>query len=641
MDLRLCGIAGGRRSSSALLLLFLGACGGGGDSNISNSFSVSGSITGLSGTGLTVQLNNGNDLLATGNGSFKFSTQLGNGSTYAVTVKSQPASPTQRCAVNNGNGVINGSNASNVAIICVDVMTLATSSPANGEVNVDRETTFVLNFSADLDSRTIIPANLSLTSTSGNQPSSLQTIYKQARITPLQKLLPLTTYTINANANIIGLKSEILLNPQTVSFKTRDAVWNVQTNVTGVSTGSGSPQIVMHSDGSALAVWYGYNGVESNIYSSSYTRQSGWSTPIALDSNPEPAYEPRIAMDNMGNAIAIWYQTSSTAVRNDIWAARYTATGGWSAPTSIQSPASGTAYQPKIAMDSNGNAIAAWWQYDGYSYNIYAARYRTDGGWDAATLIENNGSGFAYKPEVAMSAAGDALVVWYQGFGSATRILTNHFSPGQGWSGVEFLRSASYANSYVSDESVKVAMNADGTGVAAWSRGDGINGLETIWTSRYSPTSGWTTPISITGAADDDGGAPAVSIDSKGNALAIWPKYLSPGYGLVASYYDVTSGWSSPQLLQSNSDQIWAPQVVFDSSGNALAIWAQAEVSSSTLWSGRYASGEGWSSAQKIGGYAVGAVNNPAINICKNGDAIAIWSQSNSANNGILTNRFE
>ena len=83
-------------------------------------FTVGGTVTGLVGSGL-VLLDNGKDNLPiTKNGSFTFSTPLANGENYAVTVSSQPGSPSQTCTVANGSGVVNG-NVTTVQVACSQV----------------------------------------------------------------------------------------------------------------------------------------------------------------------------------------------------------------------------------------------------------------------------------------------------------------------------------------------------------------------------------------------------------------------------------------------------------------------------------------------------------------------------------------
>ncbi|MCK5616862.1 right-handed parallel beta-helix repeat-containing protein [Candidatus Pacearchaeota archaeon] len=87
---------------------------------VTNTYSVSGAVTGLSGTGLVLQNNAGDDLAVSSNGNFSFTTALVDGSTYAVTVLTQPGTPSQTCTVTNGSGTISGANITNVSIVCVN-----------------------------------------------------------------------------------------------------------------------------------------------------------------------------------------------------------------------------------------------------------------------------------------------------------------------------------------------------------------------------------------------------------------------------------------------------------------------------------------------------------------------------------------
>lgn len=78
-------------------------------------FTVSGAVSGLSGT-LVLQNNAVDDLTISENGSFTFATALASGSTYAVTVKTQPSG--QTCTIANPSGTISGANIENVAVTC-------------------------------------------------------------------------------------------------------------------------------------------------------------------------------------------------------------------------------------------------------------------------------------------------------------------------------------------------------------------------------------------------------------------------------------------------------------------------------------------------------------------------------------------
>lgn len=66
---------------------------------------VGGTVTGLDGTGLVLSNNGGDDLAISGNGEFAFTTSIQFGTSYALTVKTQPSNPVQVCSVSNGTGV--------------------------------------------------------------------------------------------------------------------------------------------------------------------------------------------------------------------------------------------------------------------------------------------------------------------------------------------------------------------------------------------------------------------------------------------------------------------------------------------------------------------------------------------------------
>jgi trimeric autotransporter adhesin len=85
----------------------------------SNGFTIGGNVSGLTGAGLILQLNGGNDLSIVSSGAFAFETTVQNGTGYNVSVRRQPTNPTQVCTISNGSGTVPGSNVTNIAINCV------------------------------------------------------------------------------------------------------------------------------------------------------------------------------------------------------------------------------------------------------------------------------------------------------------------------------------------------------------------------------------------------------------------------------------------------------------------------------------------------------------------------------------------
>jgi Kelch motif/Galactose oxidase, central domain len=106
--------------SCAALTLLLAACGGGsggsGGGTSTPQYSIGGTLSGLaSGDSVVLQDNGGNNTTVSADGSISFSTQIDSGSTYAVTVLTQPTG--QSCSVMNGSGTASA-NVTNVTVDC-------------------------------------------------------------------------------------------------------------------------------------------------------------------------------------------------------------------------------------------------------------------------------------------------------------------------------------------------------------------------------------------------------------------------------------------------------------------------------------------------------------------------------------------
>jgi hypothetical protein len=79
--------------------------------------SISGSITGISGT-VVLQDNSRDDLTMSADGTFKFPLQIPQGSVYRVTVKSAAGFQSQTCQFQNASGVVPDHDVSNVQVTC-------------------------------------------------------------------------------------------------------------------------------------------------------------------------------------------------------------------------------------------------------------------------------------------------------------------------------------------------------------------------------------------------------------------------------------------------------------------------------------------------------------------------------------------
>jgi hypothetical protein len=78
---------------------------------------IGGTVTGLEGSGL-VLTNGGDDLAISANGGFELTEPVDRGASYAVTVKNQPANPSQICTVAQGSGTTADADVTDVQVNC-------------------------------------------------------------------------------------------------------------------------------------------------------------------------------------------------------------------------------------------------------------------------------------------------------------------------------------------------------------------------------------------------------------------------------------------------------------------------------------------------------------------------------------------
>jgi N-acetylneuraminic acid mutarotase len=100
--------------------LFFSACGSksSGGTPPPTTYTIGGTISDLSGSGLVLQNNGGDNLqVSSTQTTFVFATSVASGAAYAVTILTQPSSPAQTCTVTNGSGTATA-NVTSVQVAC-------------------------------------------------------------------------------------------------------------------------------------------------------------------------------------------------------------------------------------------------------------------------------------------------------------------------------------------------------------------------------------------------------------------------------------------------------------------------------------------------------------------------------------------
>jgi hypothetical protein len=399
-----------------------------------------------------------------------------------------------------------------------------------------------------------------------------------------------------------------------------------------------NPRIAIDANGNALAVWDQANGASSNIYANRFTAASStWGSAVLIETdNTGAAWAPQIAIGADGNALAVWSQYDGT--NTSIWANRFNAaSNAWSGAVLIEvNP--GEAYDPRIAIAPDGNALAVWRQSDGVRFNVWANRFSVASNtWGSAVLIETDDEGDAHDPRIAIDLNGNAIVVWPQDDGNTTtNVWANRFAAvSNTWGSAQMLE--------VSPGDVgsrpQIAVGPNGDALAVWFQFDGAR--SDLWGNRFDATSNTWSGAALIESGAGSGDEPQVAIGTNGNALIVW----SQSSNIWAKRFTSTSNtWGAAVLIELSSGEAARPRIAIDANGDAIAVWSQSDGVRSSIWANRFtAANNTWDSpnATLIEANNAGDAFFPEIAIDANGNALAIWRQSDGTRDNVWAARFD
>jgi hypothetical protein len=148
-----------------------------------------------------------------------------------------------------------------------------------------------------------------------------------------------------------------------------------------------------------------------------------WGPPQRVSTGPEDARSPDVAMNADGDAIAAWVQESGG--RGAVMASAAPADRPWSAPRRV-SPPGLSAIDPAVAALPGGGSIVVWRQVDrtrvlrGRRQAVYVVRARersAEGRWGAASPLSDPRQKVG-EPQVAVDGRGTAVAAWHWGTGT-------------------------------------------------------------------------------------------------------------------------------------------------------------------------------------------------------------------------------
>ena len=375
---------------------------------------------------------------------------------------------------------------------------------------------------------------------------------------------------------------------------------------------------LLGSNGEALA---------GDVAVSFTTRDGEWHPVETARSAAFVASGVKVALTSDGNAIAAWQESNSG--HTNVWASFHTVGTGWGTPFLLESDTQ-DATQVQVAVDGQGNAYVVWSQYDGARSDIWMNHYTAGTGWSGATQLSSPGFGIEnFSPKVAANADGDVVFAWVNQANSDYAVWARILPAGGTLGAVTRIESATGVTG-----DVQAVMDPAGNATVVWINAD--NNVADLWANRHG-TSGWEAG-SIIENSSQNLQEYSLGVGLNGEVRVAWTQQVTNStMGVYTSRHLDGTGWSAPTTLAVTTDgSAYTPKVAGDADGNALVVWGQLDGSTFNEYSSYYTAGGSWG-APVLTSLAIGA----EIAFDRSGNALALWSaQLNPSNNVIMASRF-
>jgi len=196
---------------------------------------------------------------------------------------------------------------------------------------------------------------------------------------------------------------------------------------------STGPDVDVDETGAAVAVWTRVTagGDTGLIQTASAAPGAGFGPPRTISG--KGANGPRIGVDAVGGATAIW-GVDRGRQPSGVQASLLGAGGAWTAPHDLAPPdPTDLLDEPggaRLAVDPAGDAVAAWARDNGETVGFQSAVRPAGGKFGPQESVTGRGDDSdSTAPDVAVSAAGEAVVVWEAGGGKNTALGAVFYEP--------------------------------------------------------------------------------------------------------------------------------------------------------------------------------------------------------------------
>src|ERR1700722_13227739 len=337
---------------------------------------------------------------------------------------------------------------------------------------------------------------------------------------------------------------------------------------------------------------------------------AGWSVPQKVASSKLWQYErPQLAIDVFGDAVVAWHRQEELNGRlSGVEAVTRRANAPWSSPVTLRGPRQGGAYAPEVAMDSSGNATAAWSSLS----RVEAVSHPVGGSWGRTAKVSQRGPR-ADAFQLAVGARGNAAVVYEQNFdlGLATR------RPGAHWRAPGALPGISS----LGVDAPRVVIDGRGEMIIAWVHAQPGKRVQALVLGANGKPEGPIQTLSRKGPVTEL----QLAANADGDAVVVWREEGKNIRPIEAATRPVRGRWSAAKpVAPAGRGSTFTPQVAAGpSSGLLMAVWGASVGPAPPVIEASILSPQGtWQTPVAIS--PVGSFT-PSITLSANGDATAAW----------------
>jgi len=409
------------------------------------------------------------------------------------------------------------------------------------------------------------------------------------------------------------------------------------------------PAVAIDSSGNFVICWVDErNGDMGDIYAQRYD-SLGDTVGASFRVNDDPGTgwqdDPSIGMSAAGDFVICWRDDRSH-YSGDIYAQRYNSSGDTVGANFRVNDDLGTDYQqsPWVATDAAGDFVICWQDQRSGNYDIYAQRYNSSGDTAGANFRVNDDPGIESQayPSIAMDAAGDFVICWYDRRASSDYdIYAQRYNSSGDTVGANF-KVNDVGTSYQRHPSV--AMDADGDFVISWE--DNRGGNSDIYAQRYN-SSGDTVGVNfrVNNVGTGSQMKPKIAIDSAGDFTICWVDNRSGNYDIYAQRYNSSGGSVGPNFRVNDdlgTSSNWWPSVAMDTDGDFVICWYDERTGDYDIYAQRYnSSGDPVGANFRVSDdQGTTYQGYPSIAMDTDGDFVICWEDQRSGDEDIYAQRY-